>query len=424
MNDARRATTTLTAGVLALLVGSARSPGMLDHERASTADRAARTALRTTARTGIDCGGVCPAQCTGAVARADDRVRERQAARATRAPRPRARPAASALPSRTCNDGEACELDKDCKSGFCDGAKCATPASGEPFRRQEERRRDGHRLRRHGEGDGALSRRPGLRRQHRLRRHLHRRALRPDRPDRRQEEQRRDGRRLRRPERAEVRRRQDVRGQRRLRRRLLPGDEEVHAAALRRRREERHRDGRRLRRQPGGPGFKKCAEGHDCLADTDCIGACKTMGAAKKCIDAPSCKPHFGGDTCGTNEPGGPRATSALGGQAGTRAAAGRSRSTATPIPIMPAGKTKVYLDKYEITAGRMRAFLDAMAAASTPRATRSPPTSELDGRAPAEPLEQRLGEGASDRERPARRRRSHHERDRRTCSTRARTST
>jgi hypothetical protein len=51
----------------------------------------------------------------------------------------------------------------------------------------------------------------------------------------------------------------------------------------------------------GGPAAPKCAEGKMCLVDSDCNGACNYKG---ECVDAPSCKPHLGGDTCGLGEVG------------------------------------------------------------------------------------------------------------------------
>lgn len=99
----------------------------------------------------------------------------------------------------------------------------------------------------------------------------------------------------------------------------------------------------------GGPEAPKCAEGKACLVDTDCNGACNYKN---QCVDAPSCKPHLGGDTCGKGEVGSPEA---------------QHESCCRTLPVKgytdPAhpGKT-VYLDKYEITAGRVRAFLTAIA--------------------------------------------------------------
>jgi hypothetical protein len=67
--------------------------------------------------------------------------------------------------------------------------------------------------------------------------------------------------------------------------------------------------------------------------------------------DAPSCKVHFGGDTCGSGEVG----------EAGAKHES-CCRSLEVPGYVDPAqpGK-KVYLDKYEVTAGRVRAFVDAV---------------------------------------------------------------
>ncbi|MDB5214186.1 MAG: hypothetical protein JWO86_2113 [Myxococcaceae bacterium] len=90
-------------------------------------------------------------------------------------------------------------------------------------------------------------------------------------------------------------------------------------------------------------------EGSSCLVDSDCDVAC---GYAKKCVSAPSCTPHLGGDTCGAGEVGETGATHES-----------CCRSLVVPGYTDPAhpGKT-VYLDKYEITAGRVRAFVERLA--------------------------------------------------------------
>ncbi|MBS2020699.1 MAG: hypothetical protein JST00_48045 [Deltaproteobacteria bacterium] len=98
----------------------------------------------------------------------------------------------------------------------------------------------------------------------------------------------------------------------------------------------------------GGPAAPKCAEGRKCAADSDCTGACSY---AKRCVDAPSCKPRLGGDTCGTGEVG--QAT------AKHESCCKTLKVPGFTDPTHP-GKA-VYLDKYEITAGRVRAFLAAM---------------------------------------------------------------
>jgi hypothetical protein len=81
-----------------------------------------------------------------------------------------------------------------------------------------------------------------------------------------------------------------------------------------------------------------CAGGKVCAANADCkSSACNYAG---KCAWARSCKNHLGGDTCGKGEVG----------QAG---AAHEDCCTSVPLP-----DNSVRMDKYEITAGRMREFI------------------------------------------------------------------
>jgi hypothetical protein len=102
----------------------------------------------------------------------------------------------------------------------------------------------------------------------------------------------------------------------------------------------------------GGANAPKCAEGQGCLVDSDCDVACSY---AHKCVAAPSCATHLGGDTCGIGEVGEPGAKH-------------ESCCRSLPVPgyTDPAhpGK-KVYLDKYEVTAGRIREFVARLAAAN-----------------------------------------------------------
>jgi hypothetical protein len=100
----------------------------------------------------------------------------------------------------------------------------------------------------------------------------------------------------------------------------------------------------------GGPYAPRCELGKKCAADTDCDVACSY---AKVCIDTRSCKPHLGGDTCGKGE---------------IDLATPQHESCCRSLPVAgytdPAHPDKtVYLDKYEITAGRVRAFIDAVTA-------------------------------------------------------------
>ena len=99
----------------------------------------------------------------------------------------------------------------------------------------------------------------------------------------------------------------------------------------------------------GGPSAPKCAEGKSCLVDSDCQVACSY---AKKCVGVPSCKAHLGGDTCGAGEVGDPGAQHES-----------CCRSLKVPGYTDPAQPGKVvYLDKYEITAGRIRTFVEQLA--------------------------------------------------------------
>jgi hypothetical protein len=109
------------------------------------------------------------------------------------------------------------------------------------------------------------------------------------------------------------------------------------------------RDGSETDVDCGGPGAPKCAEGKSCLVDSDCNVACNY---AKKCIGAPSCKPHLGGDTCGKGEVGEPGVQ---------HESCCRTLTVPGYADAAHPGKT-VYLDKYEITAGRVRAFVEEMA--------------------------------------------------------------
>jgi hypothetical protein len=100
----------------------------------------------------------------------------------------------------------------------------------------------------------------------------------------------------------------------------------------------------------GGPSSPKCVEGKHCLVDSDCEVGCSY---ANICVGAPSCKTHLGGDTCGKGEVGEPTA---------------QHESCCRTLPV--AGYTDplhpghtVYLDKYEITAGRIRQWVEQLAA-------------------------------------------------------------
>lgn len=86
-------------------------------------------------------------------------------------------------------------------------------------------------------------------------------------------------------------------------------------------------------------GAPRCDAGKTCAAHGDC--ASDGCGYDKKCALARSCTAHFGGDTCGAGEVGEPGAQH-------------ESCCTTAPIP-----GTNTQLDKYKITAGRFRQFVE-----------------------------------------------------------------
>jgi hypothetical protein len=94
----------------------------------------------------------------------------------------------------------------------------------------------------------------------------------------------------------------------------------------------------------GGTVAPKCDWTKTCAVDADCTSnACGPQGT---CLTGPSCKVQNGGRTCGL--------------------AGNEECCRSLPVTGYPQmnGKT-VYLDKYEITAGRMRAFVEAIKAAN-----------------------------------------------------------
>jgi hypothetical protein len=91
----------------------------------------------------------------------------------------------------------------------------------------------------------------------------------------------------------------------------------------------------------GGPNAPKCDAGKACEAHTDCSS--DGCGYEKKCVEWRSCTAHFGGDTCGPGEVG---------------EADAKHESCCVSIALGGGGSS---LDKYTITAGRMRAFVERL---------------------------------------------------------------
>lgn len=94
----------------------------------------------------------------------------------------------------------------------------------------------------------------------------------------------------------------------------------------------------------GGQSGKKCPTTKACVVNSDCVS--DGCGYDGTCKEASSCTRHFGGDTCGSGEPGDPNA---------------RHESCCAEVSIArPATAGGAYkLDKYQVTAGRMRAALE-----------------------------------------------------------------
>ncbi|MCW5837940.1 MAG: hypothetical protein KIS78_36455, partial [Labilithrix sp.] len=88
---------------------------------------------------------------------------------------------------------------------------------------------------------------------------------------------------------------------------------------------------------------ERCPPGKLCGLDGDCAAPGATCGYANRCVPARSCRVHEGGDTCGAREVG----------------QAGASHESCCASVALPGSGIRV--DKYEITAGRMREFIRAV---------------------------------------------------------------
>ncbi len=94
----------------------------------------------------------------------------------------------------------------------------------------------------------------------------------------------------------------------------------------------------------GGASAPACAATKKCLTSTDCLS--DGCDYTNKCAVARSCTAHYGGDTCGT------------GGAGGVGDAQWESCCLTAPVTV---GGTTTQLEKYKVTAGRMRTFLETI---------------------------------------------------------------
>jgi hypothetical protein len=303
---------------------------------------------------GIDCGGICPTKCTGGVCTSGDQCASGKCENGV-CGAPAGKLCGVGVGGGTqCNEGDPCELDKDCKTGFCDAAKCAVPSAESHSDGQKNGGETGidcggtvkvDKPCPDGQGCSDSTDCVGT---------CTNQVCGPIGP--------KDGKKN--LDETDV----DCGGSTAPKcangkacgvngdcaDNYCPDTKKCTAPSY----TDGDMNGTETDVECGGtgPGMKKCAETKNCLVDTDCNAACNYK---KKCVDMPSCKGPIGSvatasgaDTCG---PGGP----------GTPAAAAHESCCKTlPVngytdPSQP-GKT-VYLDKYEITAGRMRAFLEAL---------------------------------------------------------------
>ena len=95
----------------------------------------------------------------------------------------------------------------------------------------------------------------------------------------------------------------------------------------------------------GGPSAPHCAAGQTCVTDGDCSST--ACGVAQVCVLAPSCR--------GTNGPAGIDSCGAL--ESNDAAAAHESCCRSLPLPTT----TTRALDRYEITSGRLREFVETL---------------------------------------------------------------
>jgi len=311
---------------------------------------------------GTDCGLACPAKCTGAGCAADAECSSGKCNPDGKCAAPAGKPCGVGAPVAECADGEKCELDKDCKSGFCDGTTCKTPSS--------ESHSDGKKN--SGEtgidcggsvkatapcpdGQGCVDSTDCVGTC------LETKLCGPIGP--------KDGKKN--NDETDV----DCGGPNAPKCDngkgcAVNGDcvDDYCPDATKKCTAPTYSDGVKNGNETDvdcggtGTGMKKCAEDKACLVDNDCLGACNYL---KKCSDAPSCKNEHGGFTCGYGDVGNGQAPSHFG--AASAVVAGHESCCRT-LPVAGyvdpnnAGKT-VYVDKYEITAGRMRAFIEAVSA-------------------------------------------------------------
>ena len=323
-------------------------------------------ALRDEGEQGTDCGGTCAVKCTGAGCTANEECVSTKCENAA-CTAPAGKPCGVGTAVATCDDAQPCELDKDCKSGFCSGGKCATPSA--------ESHADG--VTNGGEtdvdcGGSVKATKPCVDGQKCFESldcvgTCNAGICGPIGPadgKKNQAETDIDCGGGTAPKCADGK---TCAGNDDCATGFCPPGTLVCTAPS-------YVDGVQNGNETDldcggtGAGVKKCAETKKCLVDADCFGACNYK---KLCVDQPSCKgvagsvtSASGADTCGYGEAGIDAPTHLGPGgvvQPGHESCCRSLKVTGYTDPVMPAGKTEVFVDKYEITAGRMRAFMEAI---------------------------------------------------------------
>ena len=290
----------LVTGAVALLTGALLFSACSAVDIGAGGEASCTNAIKDGDEQGVDCGGSCTTQCTGAGCTTNDQCASAKCENGVCGAKA-GKPCGVGTPVAQCDNGQPCELDKDCKSLTCAGATCLVtpdsppgPADGKKNNDETDVDCGGAAAPKCDDGKTCAA----------------------------------DG--------------DCATG-------YCPADSKKCTAP---RYDDNVKNGKETDVDCGGTGtgMKKCAETKTCLVDTDCNGACNYE---KKCIDAPSCKPHLGGDTCGAGE---------LADNADKRESCCRT----LPVPGFTdqarPGKA-VSLDKYEITAGRLRAFIEDISA-------------------------------------------------------------
>ncbi len=254
---------------------------------------------------GVDCGGSCGTGCTGATCTTDAECASAKCNAGSCAAKA-GKPCGVGVGGQ-CADGQSCELDADCTSGLCQDAKCSVPKSpdGTPIPPGPN---DGKKNNGETDVDCGGANAP----------------------------QCDDG-------------------------KACDADTDCKTGwchpekkqCIAPRADDGVQNGTETDVDCGGQSGVKCAETKKCVVDGDCTGACRFDNT---CVDAPSCKPKLGGATCGAGE------VDKNGNPLPGHESCCRTLEVPGFTDAAKPGK-KVYLDKYEITSGRIRAFIEMLAA-------------------------------------------------------------